>query len=505
MGEPGHAILGVASLPSDLVNYTETNTAITNDDYLNDARPIPPFEAPTATTEVKETHLTTVGYLMIGSFLAVLALCVYAIIWNVVRRRRQIAAAGGIPSGLRATKLRILRRYETVEHWIISKTVQPHDVFCAVVVSNFCHHQQRHDDTTVASKDAGCYSECPSPGVDEGDDIDPALPSPPSFPLESPSCDACTDEEECLSMNSSWNETEDDSVRECPICMSELLQGQIVSWSANELCNHVYHHECIKEWLLRHTQCCLCKHIYLPVDEKQGKAKTDALNELSRRFAAASATSYYCVETGLVRIPKTVRCTRKELQQLESRIFDGAVPPAKLVTLRGSRQEGSTCSPQGHDPCANPCAIIDLNQSSRTDDPTASNYSSVAMTASFDSSDDADEVAATMVADGFVATFVAETTSSPFTLASEDISAPRVNDSLNDVELGSAGNGSREEARLNQELVSAVDYLQQNKSSFPDNRCCIKTDDEGGVEVQETTSQMPVEDEDLSSTHLDSV
>jgi len=39
-----------------------------------------------------------------------------------------------------------------------------------------------------------------------------------------------------------------------------------------------------------------------------------------------------------------VRCTRSELQRLERRIFDGAIPPARLVALRGSRQEVSTAT-----------------------------------------------------------------------------------------------------------------------------------------------------------------
>ena len=122
------------------------------------------------------------------------------------------------------------------------------------------------------------------------------------------------------------------------------------------------------EWLLRHVECCLCKNIYLPVDEKKGRAKTDALRELSQRFAAACATSYYCVETGLVRIPRSVRCTRSELHRLERRIFDGAIPPARLVPLRGNRQELS--SPAGgvswgdEDPGDEPLDVIGSEESS---------------------------------------------------------------------------------------------------------------------------------------------
>ena len=122
------------------------------------------------------------------------------------------------------------------------------------------------------------------------------------------------------------------------------------------------------EWLLRHIECCLCKNIYLPVDEKKGRAKTDALKALSQRYAAACATSYYCVESGLVRIPRSVRCTRSELQRLERRIFDGAIPPARLVALRGSRQELSSPAGVGgwgeEDPGDEPLDIINSEASS---------------------------------------------------------------------------------------------------------------------------------------------
>lgn len=45
-----------------------------------------------------------------------------------------------------------------------------------------------------------------------------------------------------------------------------------------------------------------------------------------------------------MRIPRSVRCTRSELQRLEQRIFDGAIPPARLVALRGGRQEVSNAA-----------------------------------------------------------------------------------------------------------------------------------------------------------------
>lgn len=208
----------------------------------------------------------------------------------------------------------------------------------------------------------------------------------------------------------------------------------------------------------------MCKAIYLPVDEKRGKAKADALNDLSHHFASASATSYYCVVSGLVRIPKAVCCTRQELALLEHRIFDGAVPPLHLAAIRGRRQEASTAHGVGLD--QDPDHIIEANDAYNAGDLPAL---SVDLTVSFDSDLDPDQGV-----------------------------TPSERSGATDLELGLAGDDrdirALEEVHL--ELISAADYLEQSKSIFPDNRCCIKAEDDGGVEVEETTTQRPVNDEE---------
>lgn len=530
MYKPGREIMANLSLVNVDVGYNFTknvpnnsnstsSTGTMQNDNLSShstqsVRPVATISPSTTATTVApsvtyDMHVTGMGYVMMALVFLMGAIIVWVTAWQIIRRRRQIVVAGGyFPPG-RTTKQRIQCRYETIEHWIITKTVQPHDDFCATVSSNFGHHQthekqkrqrqRQHCCNTPVTTDAessALSAECAlsCTGIEaavgkEADETDILAMTPPQSPsiVRSPSSNEVSstehnvtdghEEEERTLENYDKEKDPDNDVRECPICMAELQVGQVVSWSANPACRHAYHHQCIKEWLLRHTLCCLCKNIYLPVDEKRGKAKTAALHELSQRFAAAAATSYYCIESGLVRIPKTVLCTRQELAQLESRIFDGTVPPSKLVELRGSLQESSSSSVNGGNIIAaintrhDPCHIIE------TDDPTASN--SLDMNFSFDSGvDDLDGAA----------------------LSSFSV----------DLEMGMSGaahSGSRHEEEqpysekgicwlMNQELISAADYLEQNKSVFPDNRCRIQTDDEGGVEVQETTSQRPVEDLD---------
>jgi len=201
----------------------------------------------------------------------------------------------------RGTKLRIQRRYETIEHWIISKKATPHDDFCSTVVSNFCHHKNKptctsrsgdcdsdtvnHDDSRSADADVEAPSsggwpsglECPPSAKSDSDPMECPSSSPKlkdektnenclatsarfvaSRSSSSTPSEAMTDDELSDSGNkraatartstdcTDNNHNSENDPRECPICMGELQAGQIVSWSANEHCGHVYHHECIK-------------------------------------------------------------------------------------------------------------------------------------------------------------------------------------------------------------------------------------------------------------------
>lgn len=180
---------------------------------------------------------------------------------------------------------RILRRYETIEHWLITKQVVAHDpVFCKRVLHELLSRTitNEHNHTTVHS------------------------------PLT-----------------------------ECPICMNGFHAGDIVSWSANPSCCHVYHHECLKEWLLRRTHCPYCRETVLPCDFLVPDKTPAQLQEWSQLYANQTSRTYCCVYDGLVTLPLVLQCTGPELQQLKERIFDAAVRPEDLVQLRGERQEGT--------------------------------------------------------------------------------------------------------------------------------------------------------------------
>ena len=48
-------------------------------------------------------------------------------------------------------------------------------------------------------------------------------------------------------------------VLECSICLCDYQARDIVAWPRNTDCNHVFHEDCITEWLKEHDECPLCR------------------------------------------------------------------------------------------------------------------------------------------------------------------------------------------------------------------------------------------------------
>jgi hypothetical protein len=117
----------------------------------------------------------------------------------------------------------------------------------------------------------------------------------------------------------------------------------------------------------------MCKQIFLPIDSKpkhrrdannnntntntntnnvittndknqqpQAQAQPQSIPEfihtMSEQFRTSVATSYYCIEHGLIRVPELFYCTQNELEQLEHDIIDNTVAPSDLRVLRGGHQ-----------------------------------------------------------------------------------------------------------------------------------------------------------------------
>mmetsp|Transcript_6754 Transcript_6754/g.8743 ORF Transcript_6754/g.8743 Transcript_6754/m.8743 type:complete len:369 (-) Transcript_6754:101-1207(-) len=195
------------------------------------------------------------------------------------------------------------RRYETIEGWLISKRVLAHDKDCEKIQSKFCQSCKVPEEL------------CSPKSVDP---------------------DASFDSVETDNTEQSSEEGEE---KECPICMEPYQIGDIVSWSPNVdvLCRHVFHHECIKEWMLQSGNCPCCRDLILPIDEEGFSLERSVLKELCQKRARLAATSYYCYEDGFVCFDKKPgKCSRSLLDSVKI-ATSCRITPKDLVELRGHR------------------------------------------------------------------------------------------------------------------------------------------------------------------------
>jgi hypothetical protein len=49
----------------------------------------------------------------------------------------------------------------------------------------------------------------------------------------------------------------------CAICLSHFKPHQLVCESNNLSCDHIFHQDCMMDWLMKHRRCPLCRELYL--------------------------------------------------------------------------------------------------------------------------------------------------------------------------------------------------------------------------------------------------
>jgi hypothetical protein len=144
-----------------------------------------------------------------------------------------------------------------------------------------------------------------------------------------------------------WEGDEEDN--ECPICMEAFQLDEIVSWSPNEKCSHVFHHECIKEWLLRHGSCPLDREVFLPIDEHQHVLKKEELRGLAKQRSQRSSTSHFCLRDGLVTVHRSAELDKDILDHIDT-LTCPCIEKGELIKLRGSRFQGDATADIGDSP-----------------------------------------------------------------------------------------------------------------------------------------------------------
>lgn len=204
------------------------------------------------------------------------------------------------------------------------------------------------------------------------------------------------------------DDTEEEG-RECPVCMECFAVNDIVSWSpCAKTCDHVFHHSCIKQWLLHHECCPYCRVTVLPVDrdaasntvnaDAAAAAADDANNNATtttyfgvtmttsaatssssssaakqqwtvQQLAALAAkrsqrvmTTYYCLDEGLVTLDRSPSSTaaaaasttaatkddRKKVLAMK-RFLSTGIQQGELAELRGAGSKGGNSSGRAMD------------------------------------------------------------------------------------------------------------------------------------------------------------
>ncbi|KAL7574872.1 hypothetical protein ACA910_010706 [Epithemia clementina (nom. ined.)] len=85
----------------------------------------------------------------------------------------------------------------------------------------------------------------------------------------------------------------------CSICLCKYEQNDDVTWSTNKLCRHVFHRDCIAEWLQKKEECPVCRRFFLhfedeesggtdsghvPVDPSAGEVEVNSILDVFREM-----------------------------------------------------------------------------------------------------------------------------------------------------------------------------------------------------------------------------
>jgi hypothetical protein len=100
----------------------------------------------------------------------------------------------------------------------------------------------------------------------EGDQDTPATsgeaveaPQPPALPINSSPASCVIRSDDCESLAG-----EEEDMEGCAICLSRFKPQQIVCKSSNLSCQHVFHRDCMVDWLMKsRDNCPMCRAVYL--------------------------------------------------------------------------------------------------------------------------------------------------------------------------------------------------------------------------------------------------
>jgi len=257
--------------------------------------------------------ISSLGVILVAAFTLLVNLIFFVpAYWNRRRRRRLLAqtmAARTLASALdqdndqRHNSLAAAQtksvRYANIESWVVSRTIVSHDHLCTKLKkataqgrrAMYTKKRTSTVDTVGATDEEWGIEESSSEGQVKKDDDG--------------------ENEDAVS-------TASDSARgECPICFDDLRTGDVASWSLDPSCKHVFHHACIKEWLLKHEGCPFCRATFLPIDDaamqqsshssasRSGNNSMLQVNMLLMAHNERTRSCFCCADHGIVYLPQS--------------------------------------------------------------------------------------------------------------------------------------------------------------------------------------------------------
>jgi hypothetical protein len=277
----------------------------------------------TTTESIPSFDLVVIGVVAAFSLLLVVTLIIF-----LERRLERASRAAQSVATARQEPETPEERYRNIEKWLVNKKVEPHDGICDKVLQN-----------TLVGRLSGS-----SPRKETDDTAKKNRP-------RTLSVNTCVTEDIESGGPSSSNSQEED-LPECPICFDVFTPGEIVSWSPDPQCDHIFHHHCIKEWLLRNKKCPFCREIFLPIDRIQGNMTLKKITELILAQQHRSAHCYYCVCHGVVRPPSFVgrRLEKCDIAAIQHR--SECIPSLEaLAQMRGIQDGKDLCEVEEENYC----------------------------------------------------------------------------------------------------------------------------------------------------------
>lgn len=80
----------------------------------------------------------------------------------------------------------------------------------------------------------------------------------------------------------------------CAVCLDPFQEGDLVARAQNDACKHLYHKDCIAEWLLQNMECPLCKRNFLSLsaeDETERTAEEEEDEDMEQPSSYISTTA----------------------------------------------------------------------------------------------------------------------------------------------------------------------------------------------------------------------